>query len=175
MKIRLFQDVMIGVVMFLVFVILLSVIAWLLKSLIDYRRWLRLTNVQTDVHTKLLDRFTSNEDLLAYIQTPVGRRFLESAPISLEPGPRAIGAPLGRILWSVQAGLVAALAGAGLLYVSARLGATPGDAADIAPIVFSVGMLVLAIGAGFVLSAAVAYALSQRLGLFERPVITPHA
>src|SRR5437867_5044337 len=52
-KMRLLQDVMIGLVMFLVFITLISVIAWLLKSLIDYRRWLRLTNVQTDVHTKL--------------------------------------------------------------------------------------------------------------------------
>ena len=46
-----------------------------------HRRWSRLSKIQTDVHNKLLDRFTSNEDLLAYIQTPVGRKFLESAPI----------------------------------------------------------------------------------------------
>ena len=40
--------------------------------------------MQYQVHNKLLDRFTSNEDLLAYVQTPAGRRFLESAPIPLQ-------------------------------------------------------------------------------------------
>ena len=32
--------------------------------LVDHRRWLRQSKVQTEVHTKLLDRFTSNDDLL---------------------------------------------------------------------------------------------------------------
>ena len=161
--------------MFVAFLSVAAIIGWLLKSLIDYRRWLRLSTVQTDVHTKLMDRFTSNEDLLAYIQTPVGRRFLESAPIPLESAPRAIAAPIGRILWSVQAGLVIGLAGAGLLLASARMSAIGGDAADFAPVVYGIAMLAVAIGIGFVLSAVVAYGLSRRLGLFEPPPVAPHA
>ena len=62
------------------------VLTWLIRTFIDYRRWLRLTRIQTDAHTKLLDRLTSNEDLMAYIQSPSGRRFLESAPIALDGG-----------------------------------------------------------------------------------------
>ncbi len=61
-------------------------LTWLIRTFIDYRRWLRLTRIQTDAHTKLLDRLTSNEDLMAYIQSPSGRRFLESAPIALDGG-----------------------------------------------------------------------------------------
>jgi hypothetical protein len=53
--------------------------------------------IQTDAHNnKLLDRLTANEELITYVQSPAGQRFLESAPISME-GPRAIAAPIGRI------------------------------------------------------------------------------
>jgi hypothetical protein len=35
--------------------------------------------------------------------------------------------------------------------------------------VFVMGVLVIALGLGFIASAAVAYGISRRLGLFERP------
>jgi hypothetical protein len=141
-----------------VMVAVAGALAWLIKTLIDHRRWTRLSRVQTDVHNKLLDRFTSNEDLLAYIQTPAGRRFLESAPIPTE-SPRSIGAPLGRILWSAQAGAVLTVAGLGLQVVSAR------SIDEVAQPLSAVGIVVLAIGIGFGLSALLAYILSRRLGL----------
>ena len=83
------------------FAMALGLIIWISRTVIDYRRWNRLAKVQTDVHTKLLDRFTSTEDLLAYIQSPAGAKFLESSPIRLDAGSRSLGAPLGRVLWSV--------------------------------------------------------------------------
>src|SRR5580704_5412833 len=99
----------------------IGLLVWLIRTVMDYRRWNRLTKVQTDVHTKLLDRFTANEDLLAYIQSPAGSKFLESSPITLDAGPRNVGAPLGRILWSVQAGLVVAAAGIGFQVASGHV------------------------------------------------------
>jgi len=174
-KLRLIEETLAGLAMFIAFLSIAGIVGWLLKSLIDYRRWLRQSKVQTDVHTKLLDRFTSNEELLAYIQTPVGRRFLESAPIALDAAPRAIAAPVGRILWSVQAGLVVGLAGFGLLFATSRLSAVGADGADIAAAVYGIAVLAIAIGLGFVLSAIVAYGLSRRLGLFEPPPVAPHA
>jgi hypothetical protein len=141
-----------------VMVAVAGALAWLIKTLIDHRRWTRLSRVQTEVHNKLLDRFTSNEDLLAYIQTPAGRRFLESAPIPTE-SPRSIGAPLGRILWSIQAGAVLTIAGLGLQVVSER------SIDEVAQPLSAVGIVVLAIGLGFGVSALLAYVLSRRLGL----------
>ncbi len=95
---------------------------WLIRTFIDYRRWLRLTRIQTDAHTKLLDRLTSNEDLMAYIQSSSGRRFLESAPIALDGGAsRPVSAPVSRILLSLQAGVVLAAGGFGFLYASGRV------------------------------------------------------
>lgn len=140
----------------LIFVLTL---AWLVRTALDYRRWSRLSKVQVDVHTKLLDRFTSNEDLLAYMQTPAGRRFLESAPIAVDAAPRAVGAPLSRILWSVQAGAVMACLGFGLLFVSRRV------IEEASQPLFALGVVGVAIGIGFVLSAVVSYLLSRRLNL----------
>ncbi len=96
----------------------IGLVTWLIRTMLDYRRWNRLTKVQTDVHTKLLDRFAGNDELLAYIKSPAGSRFLESSPITLDAGPRSVGAPLGRILWSVQAGLVSIAGGIGMAVVA---------------------------------------------------------
>jgi hypothetical protein len=163
---EMWQNVMAGVALFCVFVTVTLVLTWLVRTLIDYRRWLRLSKVQTEVHSKLLDRFTSGEDLAAYLQSSPGRKFLESAPIPLDMGPRSMSAPLGRILWSIQAGLVLALGGAGLQYVSA------GILDEAQQPIRALGVLALMFGIGFILSAVVSYVLSQRLGLLDaKPLV----
>ena len=75
---------MFGALMFLIgFSLVVIMTATGVKSFIDHRRWLRVSKIQTDAHSKLLDRLTSNEDLLAYIQSPAGRQFLEAAPLTV--------------------------------------------------------------------------------------------
>ncbi len=147
----------------------IGLISWLIRTLIDYRRWSRLAKVQTEVHTKLLDRFSSTEDLMAYIQTPAGAKFLESSPIKLDPGPKTLGAPLARILWSLQGGVVLMAAGVGLWIVS---GQADGEAAQA---IDSIGVLALALGIGFVVSAIISYGVSRRLGLIQSGPAEPPA
>ena len=164
---RMWENVLQGVFILSMFLVVTGVLVWLVRTVVDYRRWLRLTRIQTETHTKLLDRLTSQEDLLGYMQTPAGRRFLESAPIALDAASRPLGAPLSRVLWSVQAGLVLALGGLGMLVVSAR--AIP----EVAQGLWAIGIVALAIGGGFVLSAVVAYVLSRRMGLFDQAPAAP--
>lgn len=159
--VRIWRDFMEMVTILALFMVFGGVLVWLIKTLIDHRRWSRLSRVQADVHNKLLDRFASNEDLVAYIQTPAGKRFLESAPIPLEAEPRAVSAPIARILWSVQIGLVVAAAGVGLQIMSA------GVQTEVSQPLFAFGVLAIAVGAGFVLSAFVSFVLSRKLGLWE--------
>jgi hypothetical protein len=166
---QIFEEIMGGLAGLTIFGVLVAMLVWLIRTTIDYRRWNRLSKVQTDVHTKLLDRFTANDDLLAYIQTPAGRKFLESAPIPLQDPARAIGAPFSRILWSVQAGVVLSLLGFGLLFVAGR------TVEELAQGLFVMGVLTVALGVGFVISAVVAYGISRRLGLLDRPVVQEHA
>lgn len=154
-----FAGVLAGLGLFIAFITLLVIVATIGKQVVDYRRWVRQTRLQSEVHTKILDRLQSNEDLLAYMQTPAGRHFLEFTPLESDPRPRMWGAPFGRILWSVQAGVVLAALGVGLRFAQ---GSVP---EEIIPAFNVLGIIVLALGAGAVVSAVVAYFLSARFGL----------
>jgi len=155
------REVMQALFVFGGFGLAIGLIVWLIRTLVDYNRWSRLARVQTDAHTKLLDRFTANEDMLAYIQSPAGAKFLQSSPITLDAAPRNVGAPMGRILWSVQGGVVLIAGGIGLYLVSGRVPDT------VAPSLNGLGILGVALGVGFVISAIISYVISQRLGLIE--------
>ena len=143
---------------------------WLARAAIDHRRWLRATKIQTDAHNKIVDRLSSNEDLLAYMQSTIGQRFLTaslgSAAIA-DAVPQIVAAPFNRILWSVQAGIVLAAAGIGLWF------AKNGVIEEVAQPLQVVSILAVALGIGFVASAFASYALSQKLGLVQSHV--PHA
>ena len=92
------------------------------------------------------------------------RRRLEKPSSSLRrPGqarthPVSI-APFGRILWSVQAGVVLASLGIGLRYAQGHV------PEEIVPAFTVLGVIVMSLGFGAVMSAVVAYVLSSRLGL----------
>ena len=144
-----------------IFLTVTGAFIWLIRTLVEYRRWNRASKVHTEVHNKLLDRFSSNEDLMAYMQTPAGRRFLESAPVSIDAPPRPMGAPFSRILWSVQVGIVLAAGALGMLFVSGRV------EEEVAQPFFALGILGLTLGAGFVVSAGASIVLSKRMGLLE--------
>jgi hypothetical protein len=161
--------VLAGVAAFIAFLVITGVIVWVIRMIVVSRRWNKLSKVQYDVHSKLLDRFTTNEDLLAYMQTAAGRRFLESAPIRLPDEPRSIAAPLTRILWSIQAGIVLLVTGIGMLYVSGHFASE-----EPAKFFMVIGVITVALGGGFIVSAIAAYGVSRKLGLMD-PVAADHA
>ncbi len=135
---------------------------WLVRTALDHRRWQRVSRVQVDTHSKILDRLTSSDDLRSYIESPAGRQFLESAPIALDAHRQApLAAPLSRILWSIQVGVVTLLGGIALYFISRTV------IDDAAQPLRVLGALAMAIGAGFLVSAGLSYALSRHLGLFR--------
>ena len=129
------------------------------RQVVEYRRWVRQSRMQADVHTKILDRLQSNEDLLAYVQTPAGKNFLDFTPAPQTQAPGYANAPLGRILWSVQAGVVLAALGIGLGFAQSTV------PEEIVPAFTVLGIIVMSLGIGAVASAIIAYVLSARLGL----------
>jgi hypothetical protein len=157
------QGFLAGLAVFTGVMALLWVVSMLVRQALNHRRWSRQSRVQTDVHTKILDRLQSNEDLLAYIQTPAGQRFLQSGPSPLaDPEPRSIGAPFGRIISSVQVGVVLLALGIGFWLVQRAV------ASEIAPAFSAMGVIASALGLGAIGSGVVSYVLSARLGLLER-------
>src|SRR5438093_3361797 len=167
---RVIENVFEGAMFLIGAVSFFTLIGWLGRALIDYRTWLRASKIQADAHSKLVDRLTSNEDLLAYLQSPAGQRATMSATRpGLDIALRAVGAPVNRILWSVQAGVVLAAGGLGLWFAKASVIEEAAQALNV------VAVLAVALGVGFVASALVAYALSRQLGLLESEPRSTHA
>lgn len=153
------------------FAIVIGVVVWLVRTFIQHRRWIKASQVQADVHTKLMERMHTNDELLAYIQSPAGRRFLEAAPIRPEAEGPAISAPVGSIIWSLMAGVVLTVVGIGFRYAANSIA----DEAHQGFVV--VGVILLSLGIGFIFASLMAYVLSARLGLFP-PRVTesqPHS
>ncbi len=161
--IHMWQNFMEGLMVAFVMSIVGGFLVWLVRTVIDHRRWLRLTKTQTEVHSKLFDRLSSNEDLLAYIQTSSGRRFLEGAGASpaLPAQPRPLGAPVSRILWAVQVGIVILAGALGVLVVSGRV------IEEVAQPLFAIATIGISLGLGFIVSSGVAYVVSRSMGLIE--------
>ena len=153
-----FDELMSSLGVLLGITVVVSGLVWMIRTLVDHRRWLRQSRVQVEVHSKILDRMTSNEDLLAYAKTPAGSRFLESTPI--DPGTSAAPVtPFGRIIWSVQAGVVLIALGVGLFLAQISL-------IDEVRAGFKlIATVIVSLGVGFVASAAVAYKVSSKVGL----------
>lgn len=133
--------------------------AWIVRLFVESRRWSRAFKMQSDVHARLIDKFTNSQELAAYMETEAGRKFLEGVPVQtgLETGQRMPNA-VARILTPLQIGVVMALLGAGLL---ALRHAGP----DTYEPMLVLGMIVLMPGVGFILSAGATWVLARRLGM----------
>jgi hypothetical protein len=166
-KLELMAGILAGFAGFCAAGIVLGTLIWLIRTVLDQRRWSRLSKIQAEVHSKLMDRFSSNDELLTYVQTPSGRRFLESGPSPLQETPPAMAAPVARILWSMQIGAVLLVTGVGLLFLSSRA------LFEAQEFFYIAGCMSTAVGAGFLVSALAAYVLSRRLGLLDRPAPAP--
>jgi hypothetical protein len=131
----------------------------LARMFVENRRWSRIFKLQSEVHGKLIDKFTSNQELAAYMETDAGRKFLEAAPIpvGIEQG-RRMPSAVARVLTPLQAGIVMVLLGIGLL--SLRHAGPDMDT----PMLFF-GTVVLMPGIGFIISAGVSWLLAAKLGL----------
>jgi hypothetical protein len=148
--------------MLLIAMTFITGIVLLVRTVVEHRRWQRALRAQTDLHTKLIDRFSSSEELLAYLQSPAGKLLTDVPALPQTPARTMMSAPLNRIFWSVQAGIVIGALGAGLIYVGSRA-----QIDEVSQFLNGVGIVILTIGIGFTASAAVSYFLSQRLGLVQ--------
>lgn len=169
------DDILEPLIILGVFALIAFALGWLIRTIVEQKRWNRLSQAQNEVHNKILDRFGTSEELLEYIKTPAGTKFLESAPIPLHSDKPAksnpLSSPLTRMVWSIQIGIVIAVGSLGMLLVSFRFPERSGDE------LFAFGLIGFCVGAGFIASAAVSLIMSQRLGLWDpsRPTTQPNA
>jgi hypothetical protein len=144
---------------FLAFLCVLSALLWLTHVLLENRRWNRIFKLQTDVHGKLIERFATSQEVLTYMSTDAGKRFLEATPIAVGFERQApVPSPVARVLTPLQIGVVMTLLGLGLLFLRHSLP----DAS--APLLVA-GTIALMPGLGFIISAAITWVLARHLGL----------
>jgi hypothetical protein len=150
----------------LAFAAFLGTLIWLIRILLENRRWGRIFRLQTEVHTKLIDRFGNNQELLTYMDTEAGKRFLEAAPIPVEfDNSRRFPGAVAKVLMPLQIGVVLTLLGIGLLILRHSL-------SDVAEPLLVFGVVVLMPGLGFIISAGFTWFLAGRLGLMPE---APHS
>jgi hypothetical protein len=137
----------------------------LIRQALEHRRWQQHVKVQANLHAKLIDQLTTRQDLRDYFEGSSGRRLLQAMTSVTAPG---FQAPVGRVLWSVQAGVVLAAVGGGLwLARRAVIDSELLVAFDV------VSTLAIVTGAGFALSAIVSWGLLRRFGLLQSPKVEP--
>jgi hypothetical protein len=134
-------------------------IGFIVYIVVDGYRRRQQTKVYTEFHSKLLDRIGSAKEFGDFFGSEAGDRFLSALSSS------DAAAPQLRILRSLQTGLVLLALGIGLFVLTDQRNFEL-DAMD--------GLMVTAtaataIGAALVISTAMSYVLSKRMGLIDRP------
>jgi|SRR5581483_10408656 len=146
----------------IVMIVLLCALAWIIRTLSESKRWTKMFTLQSEVHAKLIDRFATNQELLGYMETDAGRRFLEASPIVTEAETRKMPNLVSRMIATLQVGLVLTLLGAGLVSLRNVVG-------DSGTAMLVLGIVALMPGIGLILSAGVLWVLGKRLNLMETP------
>jgi hypothetical protein len=126
---------------------------WIIRALLATWRYNRLIKAQAEIQSRLLDKLGGSEEMVRYLESGAGRQLLEAPPAERSR-------PFGRILGSLQAGVILTLAGAGFLFLRGQF-PEEGDGFAV------LGTLGLALGLGFVASGALAYFLSRSWGLLD--------
>jgi hypothetical protein len=166
-NVRILDRTLNDMVPFAVFLVIAGIVVWLIRTVIEHRRWSRATQTQTEMFRKVFDRFGTNEELLAYLQSDAGRRIAEAVSLPVDPG-HSLGAPLQRILWTVQIGIVSFMLGLGLQLVSWRVPVEVGTALS------AMAIIIIFIGIGFIVSAVASNILTRRFGVMPQQALNPH-
>lgn len=142
---------------------LFGAVVLIIRFFVGTHRWNRTFKQQGEIHSRLIDKFSSSQDLAAYMETEVGKRFLSVSPLPLagEGQPLRMPNTVARVLTPMQVGVVLTLLGIGLLFIR-NVGQNSAGPLTV------LGVLALMPGIGFILSAGATWIIAQRLGLMPR-------
>lgn len=124
------------------------------RALFDHLRRTKAERAQAEIFNKLMDKLGNGTEVLAYLQSEAGQSLMRGAPVE-KP------ATFGRILNSVQYGVVCTVIGIGVLFLQNIVDKYAQR--DVAV----VGTLILTLGVGLLLAAGASYLLSKTLGLIN--------
>ena len=145
---------MTDVVFFISFFGMISFVIWVVVNGWQRRQHLKLV---TDFNNRVLERLGSMKELSDFLHSDGGDRLMKVLTAE-----RGAAGPRGRILVSVQAGVVFITLGVGLFFVASRASGDEHEALSV------ISAIVFSLGVGLMLSSGAAFWVAGRLGMFER-------
>ncbi len=139
--------------MIVVLPVTFGMMGWGLKLFLGFLQQRRITRSHFELQGKLLDTLGATPETLQYLSSDQGARLVE-ATLRERTDPR------GRILTSIQIGIV-------LSFVAVAFLMLRGQVADADQGFAVIGGLGLALGLGFLAAGGVAFALSKTWGLIN--------
>jgi hypothetical protein len=106
---------------------------------------------RASTYKAVMDRISSGEDFAAFLQSTAGQKFITDLSGSESPVRAVIGA--------IQKGMILVSLGGGVWWTGAKLESN----AEVA----GIGVLLLCVGAGILISAGISYRLSKSWGLID--------
>ena len=150
------REIINGVTTLVFGVVIIVCVAWIVAAVVTALKQRANTRTRSEIYNRLIDKFATAPEFIAFLQSDAGLKFIEEN--AAEPS-----VPLGRILASVQIGIVLALLGAGLLVTGNIFGGSLGG--DLYIVLTVGGVIGLMIGGGLLISAAVSYRLCKAWGI----------
>jgi hypothetical protein len=130
---------------------------WVIYVAAETTKRQRKLKAQTELHGRLLDKFGSAREVMEFLQTPGGAHFVDSLSGDGED-------PADGILRSTHRGIILVIVAAGCLFLNwyyRSAGENP---------LLVIGVILLCLGIGFLLSAAISQRLSRTLNPPQRTV-----
>lgn len=109
-----------------------------------------------DLHSRLLDRFAANQELITFLEGESGRRYFDALQADIHD-------PFSRILNGIQAGVVLLVLGVSLMAIRAGQ-----DDQLTRNTLLLTGVPGIALGAGFLISSAISHRMCKSWGLFDK-------
>jgi hypothetical protein len=133
----------------------LGVIGWIVSIVVEGRKRTMAIRARADFQNRVLEKYGSGREFVELVQSEGGQKLLNALPAEPAAG------PADRILGSVHRGILLIFLGIGLLIVPAFV-----ERGDIERLSLAFGVILLALGIGFLVSAVLSRRLARSLGLF---------
>lgn len=138
----------------LVLLALFATIGWVIYLAADTAKRQRRIKAQSELHGRLLDKFSSAREVVEFLQTPSGAQFVDRISSDREE-------PASGILRSTHRGIILVIVGAGCLGLNWYYASRENP-------LLVIGVILACLGIGFLISAAVSHRLSRSLDLARR-------
>jgi hypothetical protein len=142
------------IAMMMVLLAAFATAGWVIYLAADAAKRQRRIKAQTELHGRLLDKFSSAQEVVEFLQTPSGAHFVDSFAGDREE-------PSNAVLRSTHRGIVLVVVAAGCLGLTIPYGWRENP-------LLVIGVVLLSLGIGFLVSAAVSHRLSLALSAAQR-------